>query len=132
MFLDQERSNRMMGQHGPHRLFLKSCVLVLFLGLAFGVAANAPQIPPSHTVRKSGPLRPSTAPEIAMPFGTGETLDYRIGWAAFGTAANLEMKVPERRDLYGWRTWHLQAAFHTTRPVRNLFAIDDQFDSYTD
>jgi hypothetical protein len=44
----------------------------------------------------------------------------------------VELAVPERRDFYGWQTWHFRASAHTASPVRTLFAIDDQFDSYTD
>lgn len=67
-----------------------------------------------------------------MPFRVGETLNYRVAWAAFATAASLEVSVPERRDLFGWPTWHFRAALHTQSPVRTLFAIDDEFDSYVD
>lgn len=74
----------------------------------------------------------TSARESAMPFQVGETLDYRIGWSSFANAASLELSVPERRNLYGWQTWHFRAALHTVRPARALFAIDDQFDSYTD
>jgi hypothetical protein len=67
-----------------------------------------------------------------MPFRVGEKLDYRVTWAAFNNAASVELSVPERREVFGWRTWHFRAAIHTLRPVRTLFQIDDQFDSYTD
>ena len=67
-----------------------------------------------------------------MPFHVGETLNYRVAWAAFATAASLQVSVPERRNLFGWPTWHFRAALHTLSPVRTLFAIDDEFDSYTD
>lgn len=67
-----------------------------------------------------------------MPFRVGEVLKYQVSWAAFATAANVELTVPERRELYGWQTWHFRAAAHTVSPVRSLFAIDDEFDSYTD
>lgn len=67
-----------------------------------------------------------------MPFRAGEILSYRVAWAAFSSAASLELSVPERRDLYGFTTWHLRAVTHTLNPVRRLFALDDQFDSYTD
>jgi Protein of unknown function (DUF3108) len=67
-----------------------------------------------------------------MPFRVGEKLDYRVSWASFATAANVELDVPERRNLYGWSTWHFRASAHTVNPVRRLFAIDDEFDSYTD
>jgi hypothetical protein len=88
---------------------------------------------PRNTHKGRAPtLAPAAPPEIAMPFHAGEKLEYRIAWSAFGSAANLEINAIERRDIFGWHTWHFQAAFHTLKPVRNLFAIDDQFDSYTD
>jgi len=50
----------------------------------------------------------------------------------FSSAASVQLTVPERRDLFGWKTWHFRAAAHTLSPVRSLFTIDDQFDSYSD
>jgi Protein of unknown function (DUF3108) len=67
-----------------------------------------------------------------VPFRTGELLTYRVEWAAFSSAATVELTVPERRNLYGWDTWHFRAAIHTLGSVRSLFEIDDQFDSYSD
>ena len=67
-----------------------------------------------------------------MPFRVGEALNYQVSWAAFSTAASVQLNVVERRDLFGWATWHLRAAAHTAGSVRSLFAVDDQFDSYTD
>ena len=69
---------------------------------------------------------------IRVPFHVGETLNYRVAWASFSTAASLQVSVPERRILFGWPTWHFRAALHTQSPVRTLFAIDDEFDSYAD
>lgn len=74
----------------------------------------------------------SSVHERAVPFRVGETLKYRVQWAAFSSAASVELSVPERRNLYGWKTWHFRAAIHTLSPVRSLFQIDDQFDSYSD
>lgn len=67
-----------------------------------------------------------------MPFRVGETLNYNVAWAAFSTAASVQLAVPEQRDIFGWGTWHFRALAHTLSPVRSLFTIDDQFDSYTD
>lgn len=67
-----------------------------------------------------------------MPFRRGERLNYTVSWSAFTTAAALELSIPEVRDLYGWQIWHFRASAHTESPVRALFAIDDEFDSYTD
>jgi Protein of unknown function (DUF3108) len=81
--------------------------------------------------------KPNTAvatgsPSSAMAFHAGETLNYRVAWAAFSSAATVQLTVPERRDLFGWKTWHFRATAHTLSPVRSLFAVDDQFDSYSD
>jgi hypothetical protein len=77
------------------------------------------------------PLTP-VVKDQPMPFRPGESLDYRVSWSAFTTAATVQLTIPERRDLFGWQTWHFRAAAHTQTPVSSLFPIDDQFDSYTD
>lgn len=73
-----------------------------------------------------------TSPEPTMPFRVGEILNYRVAWAIFPNAAALQMNVVERRNLLGWQTWHFRASAHSQNPVRTLFEVDDQFDSYTD
>jgi hypothetical protein len=67
-----------------------------------------------------------------MPFRAGEKLGYRVSWSAFSDAASVQLSVPERRELFGWETWHFRAVAHTLSPVGSLFPVDDQFDSYTD
>lgn len=99
-------------------------------GLATLAAPNA------HSSQRKAAAKPKNAvapaKEPPVPFRAGETLTYRIAWAAFSNAASVQLAVPERRDLFGWPTWHFRAAAHTVSPVRTLFAVDDQFDSYTD
>jgi hypothetical protein len=68
----------------------------------------------------------------AMPFRVGEVLNYRLEWAPFSNAASVQTTVVERRELFGWQTWHFRAAVHSQPPLRTLFEVDDQFDSYTD
>lgn len=67
-----------------------------------------------------------------MPFRVGEVLNYRLEWAAFSNAASVQTAVVEQRNLFGWQTWHFRAAVHSQAPLRTLFEVDDQFDSYTD
>ena len=67
-----------------------------------------------------------------MPFRAGEILNYRLEWAPFSNAASVQTAVVERRDLFGWQTWHFRASVHSQPPLRNLLEVDDQFDSYTD
>jgi hypothetical protein len=80
----------------------------------------------------ASPVTTPIAKDQPMPFRPGETLNYRVSWAAFTTAAQIQLSVPERRDLFGWQTWHFRATAHTENPVAALAPIDDQFDSYTD
>jgi hypothetical protein len=82
-----------------------------------------------------GPARPkpgSGPAEMAVPFRAGEKLDYRVGWSTFVTAATAQVRVEERRPFYGRVAWHFQAVARTVEPVRYLYALDNQFDSYTD
>lgn len=112
--------------------------LAIFLCLVFALAQATSGGPPTGQTKKqrskraAPPAKEAAPKEVAMPFPVGEILNYRVAWATFSSAASVRLAVPERRDLYGWQTWHFRAAISTVRPVRTLFSIDDQFDSYTD
>jgi hypothetical protein len=122
-----------MKSQPKHRLVLSA---LISLGIAVALVTTAMPCAELFAAQVRHAHRPSSASaipaEVAMPFHVGEKLDYRIAWSGFNNAATLELSVPERRDLFGWHTWHFRAAFHTVHPVRTLFEIDDQFDSYTD
>ena len=67
-----------------------------------------------------------------MPFRAGETLEYAAQWNRFVTAASVKLVITGRSGFYGHQAWHFQASGRTLDPVRWLYALDDQFDSYTD
>jgi len=113
---------------GNRWLTLALAVLVLAMTAAITLGAQAKR--KSSPVSKDDPK--PVLKEVRPPFRVGEQLDYRVAWSSFATAATVRMAVAERRNLYGWDTWHLRAVTHTLSPLRMLFAIDDQFDSYTD
>jgi hypothetical protein len=98
-------------------------------GLAFWTAEPATRAQTRSHAKTD--VQPATK-EGVVPFHVGEKLEYTVSWASFTTAASVELSIPERRDLYGWQTWHFRASAHTLSPVRGLFPIDDEFDSYTD
>jgi hypothetical protein len=62
----------------------------------------------------------------------GERLDYAAQWNGFLTAATVRLAVTERREFFGRQAWHFRATAQTIDPVRKIFTLDDQFDSYTD
>jgi uncharacterized protein DUF3108 len=103
--------------------------------------APAPASPAEHIPSASGTTTtdvPKTASEKAapkgpaFPFQPGEELDYRVSWTTFSSAATIRLSAIERRNLYGWDAWHFRAVANTQQPVRSIFTIDDQFDSYVD
>jgi hypothetical protein len=110
------------------RLTLAVAILLLAMAAEGTLAGQAKRKP--RPAPKDDP-KPALK-EVPPPFRVGEQLDYRVGWSSFATAATVRMAVAERRNLYGWDTWHLRAVTHTLSPLRVLFAIDDEFDSYTD
>lgn len=100
-------------------------------GLRETFAAVAGQVRTrGHVISKAG--KNADTQEVPMPFRVDEKLNYSVSWSSFSTAASVELSIPEKRDLYGWETWHFRAIAHTESTVRTLFPIDDEFDSYTD
>jgi hypothetical protein len=83
---------------------------------------------------KPRPKAPAAAaPAMApVPFRAGETLEYRVLFSKYAVnAAKIETSVVEERSFFGHPAWHFRAAAHTLDTTRMLFAIDDEFDSYT-
>lgn len=70
--------------------------------------------------------------DAAVPFRAGETLEYAAQWNKFVTAATIKVAVLGRNAFYGRNAWHFQSSARTIDLVRLLYALDDQFDSYTD
>jgi hypothetical protein len=101
---------------------LRAIACALLVWAATAPAAQQPRARPTG----SAPV------EAAVPFRVGERLDYRVGWTMFNQAASLQLHVRERRPFFGRHAWHFQAVARTLDPVRSLYVLDDQFDSYTD
>jgi hypothetical protein len=114
--------------------------------------ASAPEVRPPAEPPKSrapGPEPDSVAPPLAaemavpkkaaapepppgLPLRTGEILDYTADVAKVSNVATLRLQVAERRNFAGKNAWHLLAFAHTQSPLRMVFELDDQFDSYSD
>ena len=81
----------------------------------------------ARETRKSSP-----EPEPGIPLRTGEILEFTADVAKVSNVANLRLQVAERRSFLGKSAWHLQAFARTENPLRMVFELDDQFDSYSD
>jgi hypothetical protein len=74
----------------------------------------------------------SPANEGATPFHAGEVLEFAADVAKLSNVANLRLQIVDRRNFFGKNAWHLQAFARTENPLRMMFELDDQFDSYSD
>jgi len=70
--------------------------------------------------------------EAATPLHAGEVLEFAADVAKLSNVANLRLQIVERRNFFGKNAWHLQAFARTENPLRMMFELDDQFDSYSD
>jgi hypothetical protein len=70
--------------------------------------------------------------EALLPVRPGEVLEYSASMSAVNNILTLRLQVCDRRSFLGKSAWHLQAFAHTENPLRMVFALDDQFDSYSD
>src|ERR1700693_2404158 len=74
----------------------------------------------------------AVAADAGSPLRAGETWQYSAIVSKLSSVANLRLKVAGKRHFLGKKAWHLQAFAHTENPFRMVFALDDQFDSYSD
>jgi hypothetical protein len=103
--------------------------LVACVAFLFGGMTNASQ----RRSRAKNKPSPVSTPVAALPsFRPGEKLDYAVHFSKLSNVATIQLSVAERRDFFGKAAWHLQAVAHTVKPMRIVFALDDQFDSYSD
>jgi hypothetical protein len=70
--------------------------------------------------------------EATVPFHAGEVLEFAADVAKLSNVANLRLQIVDRRNFFGKNAWHLQAFARTENPLRMMFELDDQFDSYSD
>jgi hypothetical protein len=87
---------------------------------------------------KSSPTPPmdskssaNAAPQPGFMPVTGEVLEFTASVAKVSNVASLRLLVNGRKQIAGKDAWHLQAFAHTQNPLRMVFELDDQFDSYS-
>jgi hypothetical protein len=100
-----------------------------------GEVAEATEMPLASADATSRPVdakKITVAADAGSPLRAGETWQYSANVSKLSSVANLRLKVAEKRSFLGKSAWHLQAFAHTENPLRMVFALDDQFDSYSD
>jgi hypothetical protein len=108
-----------------------TAMLAAMLACAFPVLAQQSKRSKPRGKTPASPAAAATA-VAPVPFRPGETLEYRVLFSKYSVnAAKIETSVVEQRPFFGHLAWHFRAAAHTMDTTRMLFAIDDQFDSYT-
>jgi Protein of unknown function (DUF3108) len=105
--------------------------LLSAVALMFASAGLSQQSKQSRKRAKT-PAVPAAPAAVPVPFSSGEILEYRVLFSKYAVnAAKVETSVVEERNFFGHLAWHFRAIAHTMDTTRTLFAIDDQFDSYT-
>jgi len=99
------------------------------LNPAVPAATAQPTVPPSPMAGKPSATPPAGPPAFAPPIG--EALEFSANVAKVNSVATLRLSVNGRKEIAGKDAWHLQAFAHTQNPLRLVFELDDQFDSYS-
>jgi hypothetical protein len=88
-----------------------------------------PTMTPAPTAAKQPTAVPAEPAAFAPP--TGEVLEFSGNVAKVNNVASLDLLVQGTKEIAGKPVWHLQAFAHTQNPLRLMFELDDQFDSYS-
>jgi hypothetical protein len=103
------------------------------VAVAVLVVIAAPQRPSKP---RPSPVAPASPAIPAVPFRAGEILNYTLQWTLgnngykISDGASARLTAVGQQNFFRRQVWHVQAQFHTNNPLRYLFVLDDQFDSY--
>lgn len=95
-------------------------------------AAKPPTGADAKSTSTADAKKPAPPVDTAMPLRAGEVLEYTANVSNLNNVADLKLEVAGRGNFLGKSTWHLRAFAHTQNPLRMVFELDDQFDSYSD
>ena len=104
----------------------------------FHEAPPAEKPPNSAAVKSTLPTSPAGSKKAAssvdagLPLRAGEILEFTANVSNLNDVATLKLQVAGRGNFLGKSAWHLQAFAHTQNPLRMVFELDDQFDSFSD
>ena len=91
---------------------------------------SAASTPASNSAAGAAAVDPKKIAD--SPWHAGEVLEFSANVSKLNNVASLLVQTRERRDFLGRSVWHMQAIAHTANPLRMVFALDDQFDSFSD
>ena len=92
---------------------------------------GAPSAAAPNTANFSGANHAAAAEPAGFAPPVGEQLDFSGSVAKVNNVASLRLLVTGKKEIAGKDAWHLQAFAHTQNPLRMVFELDDQFDSYS-
>jgi len=101
---------------------MKALVPFLILAAGLPLAAQARRTPAAPAAKK----------EMLVPFKTGETLDYDIGWSSFVTAGTATITVKEKKPSYGSTAYYIVAEGRPTTIVSKLYTLYYKADTLLD
>jgi len=101
-------------------------------GAAREAGPTAAAVPPNQP-EKASSSKPAlnAVPAPGFTPTSGEVLEFTSSVAKVNNVASLRLVVGGRKEVAGTDAWHLQAFAHTQNPLRMVFELDDQFDSYS-
>src|SRR5262249_53668916 len=96
-------------------------------------AATTQPVPTAST--PENPANAVANPAPALPAGfappIGAALEFSANVSKVNNVATLRLSGNGRREIAGQAAWHLHAFARTENPLRIVFELDDQFDSYS-
>jgi Protein of unknown function (DUF3108) len=95
-------------------------------------AANLADVLPGKSSKPTDAKKSAPPVDTSLPLKAGEILEYSASVSKVSSVANLKVQIAGRGNFSGKSAWHLQAFAHTQNPLRMVFELDDQFDSYSD
>src|SRR2546423_1409394 len=93
-----------------------------------GLPPRPGSVPPASRAPKPAAV---VAREPGFSPAAGEVLEFTGSVAKVSNVASLRLVVSGQKQIAGKDAWHLQAFAHTQNPLRMVFELDDQFDSYS-
>ena len=95
-------------------------------------SVSAPSVKPNVPEGPTEAKKVMPTVDTGLPLRSGEILEYSANVSNLNNVATLKLQVAGRGNFLGKSTWHLKAFAHTENPLRMVFELDDQFDSYSD